>query len=36
MLKLFGFDKNKTFKPLKGHKGKQAVLHEYARATLGR
>ncbi len=27
---------NKTFRPLKAHKGKQAALHEYARSTLGR
>jgi hypothetical protein len=37
MLKFFGLDKGKTFKPVKGHKStKQAALHEYARATLGR
>lgn len=32
----FNFDKNKTFKPLKGHKtDKSKHLHQFAKATLG-
>lgn len=33
---LFGFDKGKTFKPMKAHgKEKTRTLHSYAAATLG-
>lgn len=33
---LFGFDKGKTFKPVKAHgKEKTRTLHSYAAATLG-
>lgn len=37
MPSIFSFDKNKTFKPVKGHKkgSKQYDLHQYAKATLG-
>ena len=36
MMGLFKLDKNKTFKPLKTHKGeKKVALHNYAKATLG-
>lgn len=35
-MQFFSFDKNKTFKPLKGHKSeKSKVLHQFAKATLG-